>query len=147
MSPVQTVTHVSGMDRSNWLPGHGVITNCISTLVYICHKRAWKEKRYSLSTDFAIEKEKINPIAQARYFHQLKMKNPNFNNAYLSKILGISRVRITQILNLLKLAPDIQERILSAQHYTERQLRPLTQINGFDGQRKMFKAMGSDQKL
>ena len=93
----------------------------------------------------AIEKEKINPIAQARYLQQLKMKNPNFNNAYLSKILGISRVRITQMLNLLKLAPDIQEQILSAHnddnYFTERQLRPLTQISGFDEQRKFFKAM------
>ncbi len=54
-----------------------------------------------------------------------------------------TRPRITQILNLLKLAPDIQEAILAlprgtpARLVTERQLRPLISLD-HDTQRARF---------
>ena len=55
--------------------------------------------------------------------------------------LGLTRARITQLLALLRLAPDLQERVLFLQAVdgleplTERELRPLTRLLCWDDQR------------
>ena len=49
--------------------------------------------------------------------------------------MGVSRVRITQVLSLLRLAPEIQEQLLrltdqrAIRFFSENRLRPLTQID------------------
>jgi len=56
----------------------------------------------------------------------------------------VSRARITQIMNLRLLAPDIQEQVLSladARGVTERNLRLLLRRIDWTEQRKMFQAM------
>lgn len=52
-------------------------------------------------------------LRQALQFKKRLDANPGMTQADLAEELGISRVRVTQILNLLRLAPEIQERILS----------------------------------
>lgn len=57
--------------------------------------------------------------------------------------LGISRARLSQIMKLLTLAPDIQERILTADasilsFLTERTLRPVLRHADWSHQRKHF---------
>jgi hypothetical protein len=55
--------------------------------------------------------------------------------------LGLTRPRITQLLALLLLAPDLQERVLfleavdGQEPVTERELRPLTGLLSWDDQR------------
>src|SRR5262245_49438670 len=55
--------------------------------------------------------------------------------------LGLTRARITQLLALLRLAPDLQERVLfleavdGLEPLTERDLRPLTRLLCWDDQR------------
>ena len=47
-----------------------------------------------------------NPIIQAKEM-QLEMEYQNLTKADLSRIMGISRARVTQILNLLKLPDEL----------------------------------------
>jgi hypothetical protein len=71
--------------------------------------------------------------------HELKKRldsTPGLTQTALAEELGISRVRITQILNLLKLAPTIQGHILSMPPtprqrglITERHLRQLHSLS------------------
>ena len=66
-----------------------------------------------------------NPIEKAREMHRiLKAEGLSQNN--LAKKLGISRVRITQLLNPLRLSPEQQKYIIEngrEQQITERALR------------------------
>ncbi len=129
--------------RACRLPKHGQITNFCRTLVYVCHRRIRKDNRYCLSTDDFIPGQKDNPISQALRIKALKDKNPGLSNSQIARRLGTSRARVTQMLNLLKLAPEIQEVILSSKDadkaFTERQLRPLTYIQDLGEQRKLFR--------
>ncbi|MBN1522386.1 MAG: hypothetical protein JW928_07625 [Candidatus Aureabacteria bacterium] len=53
----------------------------------------------------------INPLKKAREYMNL-MKEEGLNKCKLAKKLGISRARVTQILNLLKLPEEKQKIIL-----------------------------------
>jgi hypothetical protein len=66
--------------------------------------------------------------------------------ADLARLGLVTRARMTQIMNLLNLAPDIQEAILFLRVRTqgreaiaERNLRPLTRIVSWDRQRKIWR--------
>jgi len=66
--------------------------------------------------------------------------------ADLARLGLVTRARMTQIMNLLNLAPDIQEEILFLAERTqgretiaERNLRPLTRIVTWDRQRKLWR--------
>jgi len=61
--------------------------------------------------------------------------------AELARLGGVTRARMTQIMKLLDLAPDIQEQILFLpliQGLNERNLRPITSRIDWDEQRRMF---------
>jgi len=111
-------------------------------LVHINLTKIPKEKRFWLSSDKFIEKIKMNPIHEALRIQNIKDQDESLSNSQIAKQLGCSRVRITQILNLLKLSPNIQKQILNSdKNYTERQLRPFTQINSYQTQEKLFQKM------
>lgn len=64
----------------------------------------------------------------------------------LAKLGHVSRVRLTQIMNLNLLAPDIQEEVLHLPlHYCvrerlkERDLREIAAVTGWCGQREMWR--------
>jgi hypothetical protein len=66
----------------------------------------------------------------------------------LADLLQITQPRMTQIMNLLHLAPDIQEELLhlppvdhGRDQIHERMLRPLTTINSWQAQRKLLVEM------
>jgi len=62
------------------------------------------------------------------------------NQAYIARRGGITRARVTQVMGLLRLAPEIQERILSLPDIlqrapvTERMLRSIETITDLDAQ-------------
>jgi hypothetical protein len=56
----------------------------------------------------------------------------------------VTRARMTQIMKLLNLAPDIQERLLflpPIEGLNERNLRPVVRLIEWDAQRRMFHKM------
>ena len=70
-----------------------------------------------------------NPIELALKYRQM-MKDHNLNQSRLAEKLNISRVRVTQILNLLKIDPWISKQINQKNlQIPERQLRPLASEN------------------
>ncbi len=60
------------------------------------------------------------------------------NRSRLSELLGYSRARITQILNLLKLPQEMRQKLLLTDDISEFQLRPVVRIADKKAQRDMF---------
>ena len=74
--------------------------------------------------------------------------------ADIARLGHISRARVTQIMNLLNLAPDIQEEILflpctfkGRDPIRERHLRPIAAVLDSRKQRVVWKAIGARQPL
>lgn len=70
------------------------------------------------------------------------------NQSELAHLAQVTQPRMTQIMNLLHLAPDIQEQVLFLKPVTsgrdplhERALRPLSQISDWNRQRAIWQAL------
>ena len=89
-----------------------------------------------------------NPIKEALRYKKLLDDGEARSQGELARIVGVSRPRIIQMLNLLKLDEEIQCFVLSLDSsderlkvITERRLRPLVQIPDAESQRKQFVRM------
>jgi hypothetical protein len=86
----------------------------------------------------------LHPIHSAREFQKLLDEEVVNNRSELAKRYGISRARVTQLMNLLDLAPEIQEYLLQLQDrksvrgYSERRLRTLVQLRSHLNQMRQF---------
>jgi hypothetical protein len=87
-------------------------------------------------------------MAVATRFEGLLARHPELSYADLARLSGVSRSRITEIMNLLRLAPDLQERLLFLQpnphgrdQIHEPALRKFTQIDNWNEQRRQFEAL------
>jgi DNA-binding transcriptional regulator YdaS (Cro superfamily) len=75
------------------------------------------------------------------------------DRAALARELGLTRARISQLLALLLLAPDIQEAILFAEAIDGREpismraLRPLTTLDTWSEQRRAWRTLSSKAGL
>ena len=87
-----------------------------------------------------------NPILLAREWRKVLDDGKFASFAELSRDLKVSRARVTQILNLLKLAPNVVEMIsslgdpLRSPIISERRLRPLLKITA-EKQAKQIRIM------
>lgn len=79
-----------------------------------------------------------NCIEEALLFDGLLRNELCENRSRLSEMLGYSRARITQILNLLKLPNDMRRKLLLTDAISEFQLRPIVRVSGVREQKKMF---------
>jgi len=68
--------------------------------------------------------------------------------AEIAKMMGLSRARVTQIMDLLYLAPDIQDDILFARSsekleldVPDRAMRQITRIPDWNDQRKLWRSL------
>ncbi|MDA1014115.1 MAG: hypothetical protein O3A00_06630 [Planctomycetota bacterium] len=84
-------------------------------------------------------------MALAIRFEQLVVDGVAADYAELSRLGHVTRARMTQIMNLLHLAPEIQEAILflprvnfGRDPITERELRPLVALPDWRKQRKLW---------
>ena len=96
-----------------------------------------------------IEKKKIyeSPLVEAKRYRNL-LNNPLINNqSDIARDLGVTRARVSQVMSLLKLAPEIQKTLLDfgdqkmIKFFSEWRLRPLLAINNPNQQVKDFKKM------
>lgn len=85
-------------------------------------------------------------MALAIRFDQLLGERVVANQSELARLSHVTQPRMTQIMNLLNLAPDIQETILHLHKVTEgrdpiteRELRPLTQHLTWSRQRNLWR--------
>jgi len=93
-------------------------------------------------------------MALAIRMEQLVRDGEVTDYADLARLAHVTRARITQIMNLLHLAPDIQEEILSLPctdgsraPITERQVRPIAAVIDWRKQRRMWKRLLAEQQL
>jgi hypothetical protein len=80
-------------------------------------------------------------MALAIRFEGLVREETTQDYAELARLGRVTRARMTQIMKLLDLAPDIQEQILflpPIQGLNERNLRPLVSRIDWDEQRRLF---------
>ena len=83
-------------------------------------------------------------LALAHRWNHLIDKGIITNYSEIARMMGLSRARVTQIMDLLYLAPDIQEEILlpprdgrQPPHVPERVTRQITQTPGWPEQRDL----------
>jgi len=79
-----------------------------------------------------------NCAEEALLFSGLLQNKIVGNRSRLAELLGYSRARITQVLNLLKLPSDMRRKILLTDNISEFQLRPLIRIEDEQRQKEMF---------
>jgi hypothetical protein len=84
-------------------------------------------------------------VALAHRFHGYLQSGTATDYADLARLAGVTRARITQIMNLLHLAPDIQEALLELPRtvegrdlYLETDLRPIAAVPDWSKQRRMW---------
>ena len=104
------------------------------------------QKRDSLSSDLQYPACPIVPriarlMALAIRFEGMLRDETVRDYAELARLGGVTRARMTQIMKLLHLAPDIQEKILflpDIRGLNERNLRAVVRRNDWREQRRMF---------
>lgn len=87
-----------------------------------------------------------NPVKQAFILKGLLDQGTYATQAYLAEHLGMSRARVTQTFNLLKLAPEILDALMNLPDdqvhlFSKRRLRPITQISSPKRQTLAFRNM------
>jgi hypothetical protein len=87
-------------------------------------------------------------LALAHRFEQLVRTGAVRDYAEIARLGGVARARVSQILNLLALAPSIQEQILfltpravGDRSITERDLRPVVRELRWDRQHELFERL------
>jgi len=87
-------------------------------------------------------------MALAIRFEQLIQSGEVANRSELARLGHVTQPRVTQIMNLLNLAPDIQEKMLflplitdGRDPVTERDVRPIVAVEGWDLQRSRWRAL------
>ncbi len=90
----------------------------------------------------------ISPLQEARRYAGTLESDPSVKTqADLAREMGVSRVRITQIMNLLRLDSKVQKQLLrledqkAIRFFSERRLRPLIQIGDPRRQVREFEKM------
>ena len=85
-------------------------------------------------------------MALAIRFDKLIRDGEVADQAELARVGHVSRARLSQIMNLLNLSPDIQEQILHLPRVergrdpvTERELRPIAAVTDWRKQRRMWR--------
>ena len=93
-------------------------------------------------------------MALAIKFDQLIRSHGVYDQAELAEVGHVTRARVTQIMNLLHLAPDIQEQILflplvtsGRDPITERDLRPIVAQVGWADQRRQWQRVAATADL
>lgn len=93
-------------------------------------------------------------MALAIHFDDLVGRSEVKDYADLARLGYVTRARITQIMNLLNLAPDIQEAILflprtlhGRDQIREKDIRPIAVAPHWSRQRKMWKKLSSAMKI
>lgn len=88
-------------------------------------------------------------MALAIRFERLIRDGVVADQAELARLGHVTRARTTQIMNLLNLAPDIQEQILflprtvqGRDQIAERELRPMAAVADWGEQRRMWSRLG-----
>ena len=111
-----------------------------------CRRKSKASSSHTGLTDGEAGEPSIPRIARlmalAIRFDKLLRERTIEDYAELARLGRVTRARMTQIMKLLSLAPDIQERILflpPVRRLNERNLRPVVNRIDWDDQRRLFR--------
>lgn len=96
--------------------------------------------------------EPNNPVALALSFRSMLDQGVVDNQSQLARQVGLTPSRVTQLLNLLKLPPDIVQELGAARghvevtFFTERRLRRLTRLSSPKAQHRLFQDLKKELK-
>jgi ParB-like chromosome segregation protein Spo0J len=91
----------------------------------------------------------LHPIHLALGFQKMLDEELVNSRSELAKRCGLSRPRVTQIMNLLDLAPEIRDHLLrlsdrkSVRRYSERSPRTLVQLRSHSAQVRQFSSLAN----
>ena len=97
-----------------------------------------------------VKPEPVNPITLALAFRKMLDEGAVDSQSHLAWQIGLTRARVTQLLNLLKLPPAIVAELIAAKDpaeiafYNERRLRPITKIASTREQLKAFQNVSEE---
>lgn len=93
------------------------------------------------------ETEPINPVALALSFRKMLDQGTVRDQSQLAQQVDLTRARVTQLLNLLKLPPAVITELSAAKDsakiafFTERRLRSMTKLTSAQEQLEAFQTM------
>ena len=127
------------------------------TVEYDVHFRNGHRGRKRMRNGEEPKKAKVDPgrvprvsrlMALAIHFDELLRSGQVENYSDLARLGRVTSPRVTQIMNLLNLAPDIQEAILllpkspgGRDAITEKSIRPIVAVTDWHEQRRMWDAL------
>ncbi|GEM_PF-4514060 len=126
-----------------WLHAHKINTKTLRAELIICDVKNLKEQRFLFAAELVAYQKELrnsrpkkkrytNPLRIAERYEATLKANPSLNKSALAKRLGTSRVRVTQLMGLLRLPSSLRQQILQIRGITEHALRPLVQIQSQD---------------
>ena len=120
-----------------WLPVPAICENWESNLIFLTKP----QRDNNLQAE---EEIVLHPIHIAIEFQKLLQQELVNNRSELAKRYGMSRARVTQLMNLLELPSEIQEHLLrledgrAVRRLSERRLRPLARLISRPDQLRQF---------
>ncbi len=130
----KTATHAGGR-RTIWLPVLRTQRNIPRGWLVVPVFRNFRDRNviYAVTPPTKQDRpEPVNPVTLALAFR--KMLDEVNSQSHLARKIGLTRSRVTQLLNLLKLPPAMVAELSAAKDraqiafYTERRLRPVTRL-------------------
>ena len=86
-------------------------------------------------------------LALAHHIERLVDEGVIGDYAEAARVIGVPRVRLTQVMNLVLLSPALQEKVLTGNIVsTEHSLRRVVAEADWDSQRKKLRSRGTRQK-
>lgn len=119
-----------------WLPTAGYCAN-FTAVLFLDRSKKRRQVRPPRKPHL------VELIEQAESFQRMLDTGEARSRAHLASAFGLSRPRVTQIMNLLKLHPEILEAVrrmpldAPGRWITEKQLRPLVQMDRDEQKRQM----------
>ena len=105
---------------------------------------------FNLAEIWGLRPDGSNPCRHVQKYPE-RRKERFLSAAEIARLGFVTRARVTQIMNLLHLAPDIQEDLLNLpegqrfrDQVTERDLRPIAAVVDWRKQRRMWRVLSRE---
>jgi len=130
-----------------WLPASGDVRTNIGIVIPFNPLIFYRKSNSKLPPS----KPAVNVILKAEEYLRLLHNGVVKSRIELAQREGVSRARVSQILNLLKLAPEIKEYLKDIhdesvlRFFTERRLRRIAPLQNWETQRREFMKLRRSQ--
>lgn len=86
-------------------------------------------------------------LAWARIFRRMLETGEAKHRAALAELTGVSRARVTEVMNLLSLAPAVQQEVLAGEYgpISDHAMRPVVKLKGAEAQRAALRAYAAQE--